>query len=169
MTYYIIIAIIIIFFLFIGFLYLLNSKITKFEKKIIKDFNSRNNNIYPLYEVTKWYIQKHKEVFQEILNLKNKDLNENYYINNLFLKINSYKLIHNELNFIFRVSNKNQKLIKNEKFLYLRDCIIDNNSKISNQLELYKKIVKKFNRLILIKNITIIWLLFPINKKEEVH
>jgi hypothetical protein len=33
---------------------------------------------------------------------------------------------------------------------------------------LYKKIIKKYNKLITIKNLTIIWLLIPIQKKEEI-
>jgi hypothetical protein len=35
-------------------------------------------------------------------------------------------------------------------------------------IKLYKNIIKQYNKLIWIKNLTIIWLFIPIQKKEEI-
>jgi hypothetical protein len=168
MNYYIIWAIIIIYLVFIIFLYLLKLKIEKFEIQILHDFKEKNNQIPSIYEVTKKYINKHDEIFKEVIRLKKKDFTENNFYTKLIEKTNTYKLIHSELNFIFRVCNKNPKLNKDWKFLYIRDVIIDKSLNLGNKLELYKKIVKQYNNMILLKNLTIIGLIFPIPKKETI-
>lgn len=154
----------IIYFSFILFLYLLNIKIKIYETKIIKEFKEKNNQIPSLFEVTDGYIVKHDQVFKEILQLNKKDFLENIFYSKLKQKSKINTLIHKELNFIFRVSDKHPKLNKNYKFLYIKDIIIEKNNSISEKLTLYKKIIKKYNILITIKNLTIIWILFPIKK-----
>lgn len=167
MIYYIILSllfiVILIFFLFI---YSLKRKIDRFEKKIIKQFKEKNNQIPSIYEATKEYLNKHDEVFKEIIKLKKKDFLENIFYNSLIEKLNNYNLIHNELNFIFRICNKNPELSKDSKFLYIKDIIIMKSSKLWNDLELYKKVLSKYNKMIYIKNLTIIWLLIPLHKKN---
>lgn len=55
-------------------------------------------------------------------------------------------------------------MLKNHKFLYIREYIIDLSSDIWQKLDLYKKIVKKYNNFINIKNLTIIGIFIPIWK-----
>jgi hypothetical protein len=57
---------------------------------------------------------------------------------------------------------------KDWKFLYLKDLVLDKSSKIWTHISLYKKIIDKYNFLINFKNITIIWLIFPIEKKSNI-
>ena len=168
MIYYIICIIITLFVLFIIFLYLLESKIERFERKIIKQFKEKNNQIASIYEVTKKYLNKHDEIFEESLKLKKRDFWENTFYNKINQKLNTYKLIHNELNFIFKVCNKHPKLNKDWKFLYIRDIIIEKSNNLGKDINKYKHIIKNFNRMITIKNITVIWLLFPLEKKENI-
>lgn len=164
MIYYIILISIILFILFICFLILLKNKIQKLENKILMKFKEKNNEITSIYECTKPYLNKHKEIFNEILIYKKKDFSENIFYSNLLEKTKTYKLIHNELNFIFRVCNKHPKINKDPKFLLIKDKIIDKSKDIWNNLTLYKNIVNKYNNLLIIKNLSILWIFIPIKK-----
>lgn len=165
MIYYIIwISIIYIF--FITFIYLLKSKIERLEKNILTIFNQKNNQIPSIYEVTKDYLMKHSDIFKELIILKKKDFSENAFYTKLAEKTDTYKRIHNELNFVFKVCNKHPKINKNNKYLYIREVIIEVSAELWTKIEIYKTITKKFNNLVFIKNLTIIWLLFPISKKD---
>jgi predicted Holliday junction resolvase-like endonuclease len=113
MNTYIIVILIIIFLIFILFIYLLKEKIKVLEQKIISDFKEKNNQIPSIYEVTKNYLNKHDEIFKESIRLKKIEFSENTIYTELSEKIHTYTLIHNEINFIFRVCNKHQKLNKN--------------------------------------------------------
>lgn len=168
MIYYIIWGLILIFLLFLLFIYLLKVKIEKFETKILYQFKEKTNQIPSIYEVTKKYLSKHDEIFEESIRLKKKDFSENNFYTKLVEKLNTNKLIHKELDFIFRVCNKHPKLAKDWKFLYIKDIIINKSVEIGDNIKIYKKIVKQFNRIIILKNLTIIWLLFPINFKENI-
>lgn len=168
MIYYLIWSLILIFVLFLIFIYLLKIKIEELEEKVLTQFKEKNNQIPSIYEVTKKYLNKHDEIFRESIRLRKKDFSENNFYYKLIDKLNTNKLIHNELNFIFRVCNKHPKLNKDWKFLYIRDVIINKSDEISENIELYKSIIKKFNKMIHLKNFTIIWLLFPIEAKINI-
>ena len=145
MIYYIIYIFAILFSIFIFFLYLLEKKINQLEKNILQKFKEKNNQIPSIYEVTKEYLIKHDKIFEEILILKKKDFSENKFYKNLSEKSITYKLIHNELNFIFKVCNKHHKLNKNPKFLFIKDNIIEKSNELWNKLVFYKKMVTIFN------------------------
>jgi len=164
---YILIALVILpIILFNLYLILLNSKISKLEKKIVKSFKERNNLIPSLFEVTKWEISRHDDVFKEIIALRKKST---YNKNDSFIEIINNELkIHNELNFIFKVCMKNLKLEKNEKFLLIRDLFLERSSKIGKNIELYKFIINKFNKLLKFKNITILWIFINIQYRDSI-
>ncbi len=164
MNYYILIILLSLFSFFLIFLFLLKQKIKILEKKIIIQFKEKNNQIPSIYESTKNYLNKHDEIFKEILILKKKDFSENLFYNTLIEKTKTYKQIHNELNFIFRVCNSHPKINKDFKFNLVKSTIINKSSELWDNLMLYKNIVNKYNILIKIKQLTIIWLLIPINQ-----
>ncbi len=168
MIYYLIWSLAIIFILFLIFMYLLKIKIETLELKILKQFKEKNNQIPSIYEVTKKYLNKHDEIFKESIRLKKQDFSENNFYNTLIRKIHTNKLIHNELNFIFRICNKSNKLSKNWKFLYIRDVIINSGSEISENIKTYRNIINKYNKIIKFKKLTIIWLFFPIKYKINI-
>jgi hypothetical protein len=89
---------------------LLKIKIEKFETKILEQFKEKTNQIPSIYEVTKKYLSKHDEIFEEAIRLKKKDFSENNFYTKLVEKLNTNKLIHKELDFIFRVCNRHPKL-----------------------------------------------------------
>jgi transposase len=99
---------------------------------------------------------KHKEIFAEILRLKKIDFLENQFKNELHYTLKTQSFIHNEIDFIFKIANKHNKLLKEEKFSYMKDKIIEKNSEISETLNLYRSIIKKYNSLLQIKNYTIV-------------
>ena len=103
---YLIWSLILIFILFLIFIYLLKIKIEVLEAKILMQFKEKNNLIPSIFEVTKKYLNKHDEIFKESIRLKKQDFSENNFYNTLIKKMHTNKLIHNELNFIFRVCNK---------------------------------------------------------------
>ncbi len=166
--FYFVVILSILIFSYGVFLFILNKKIFKLEKSIINKFSSRTNAIPWLYEVTKNYFKKHNEVFKNIVELKKEEFTKIDNNSNFLNILQTEALIHKELNFIFKVCRKNYSLEKNHKFLYVREIIINKSFEIWNKVSLYKNIIKTYNRLINIKNYTIIWLLIPIYKKETI-
>lgn len=147
---------------------LLKNKINSLENYIKNLFNIRTNIIPSLFEVSHTNLVRHDEIFREIVKLRKISFSERSLSRDLHEIIGTEQLIHNELNFIFKICNKHQKLIKNWKFIYLRELVISNSSNIWEYLKLYKNIIKKYNSLIKIKNYTLIGLLIPISKKEDI-
>ncbi len=151
----IIIVLIIIFNLFV---LVLNSKIEDLEKTIIWLFKKRNNQVVSIYQVSKNYLTKPEEIFESFFELKRKDFWENSFNIELKDKLNTYKKIHNEINFIFKVCEQHKNIYVNSKYLYLKDSILDKSDEIWKKLEIYNKIKKEYNFYKKLANITIIWI-----------
>lgn len=162
----IIIIIFILFFIFNLLLISFDKKIQRLEKQIILLFEKRTHLVPSLYEVTKKYLNKHTEVFQEITRLRKIEFS-NY--NESFLqRVQIETLIHHELNFIFKVANQHQKIQKDEKFLLIRDLFLDNSYEIGKKVEVYKKVISLLNKWVSLKNFTLIWIFIPIEKRIEI-
>lgn len=154
--------------LFYSFLVYINFKINKLELKIINLFEKRTWIIPSVFDVTRKYITKHDDVFKNVLKYRKLEFSQIDYDEELIKLLQTEQLIHNELNFIFRVCNKHHKLLKEAKFIYLREIIINRSYEIWTLIKYYKKIIKKYNKLIFIKNLTIIWFLIPLGKKDKI-
>ncbi len=163
---YIILIIIILIIIFNLFLINLNNKVLKLEKIIILLFEKRTNLVPSLYEITKKYLNKHEEVFEEILKLRKKEFIN--YNEDFLIKISNEILIHHELNFIFKVSLTHLKIQKNERFLLIKDLFLDNSFEIWEKIKLYKEAIKFLNKLIFFKNFTIIWYFLNVEYKKEI-
>jgi hypothetical protein len=74
----------------------------------------------------------------------------------LYQVMNTKKLIHHEINFIFKICNKHPKLIREEKFIYLRNLVIKKSNKIGKNIEKYKIAIQILNKFISYKNMTIL-------------
>lgn len=153
--------------LFLLFLYFFNRKLNLLENKILENFWKRTNLIPALFEVTRDILVRHDDVFLQSLILRKEEFSKIWEAEELYKFIDLEVRIHKELNFIYKVCNKHPKLLKDSKFVYLRELLIDSSSEIWIYLEKYKKFVKKFNFLILIKDLSIIWFFVPIRKKIE--
>lgn len=142
--------------IFVFFLWL---KLDSLEEKIILLFKKRNNQIVSIFQISKSYLGKTDDIFKEFFDLKRKDFWENSFNTNLNNKLNTYKKIHNEINFIFKVCEKNNKILLNPIFLYLKDSILDKSSEIWTNLSVFNKIKKEYNLYKKLSKFTIIWLL----------
>ena len=102
-------------------------KINQLEVILLRLFEKRVNMIPALFDVSKPYLSKHEEVFEEIINLKRQQV---YNQNSFDEEITLQSHIHHELNFIFTVINKHAKIQKNGKYLLLKDLFVENSSEI---------------------------------------
>jgi len=166
--YYILLVFILLIWAYYIFLKYSENKINILEEKIKKLFLERTSLIPWVFEISDKYLTKHDEIFHEILNLRKIEFSQSN--NNIDLAhiMHTKKLIHHEINFIFKICNKHNKLIKEARFIYLRNLIIEKSSEIWNNIENYKTAISILNKLIFYKNITIIWILFPISKKQKI-
>ena len=147
-------------------------KIKEYQLNILEQhiqtlFIERTWILPSFFEVSKSFLTKHDDIFKELLLLRKQEFSEEWLWYTLFKSYPTKKLIHHEINFIFRICNKHPKLIKAWKFIYLRNLLMEKSSHIGSNISEYKQLVKVFNKLVSIKNKTIIWLFLPLRKKIE--
>lgn len=146
-------------------IYILQKKIEFFELKLMLLFSRRCDMFPALYEISRESLTRHKEIFAEALLLRKQE----FWLMASRRKIEGYlelqSHIHHEINFIFQVCNKNPYLLKNKKFLYLRDTMVAISTDISQEMKKYKRIIEIYNKIIYYKNCTLIWILIPFKKK----
>lgn len=148
--------------LYIIYVYIFDKKLKKLRKIIIQLLYKRTDLVPVLYEISKWYLYKSKEVFNNIIELRK---NEFFIQDSDFSEIIKNELaIHHELDFIFKVISKNPKILKNYKFLYIKDLFLENSKNIWKYVELYKKMSKRYNIQLKFKNLTILWIFFKFKK-----
>lgn len=165
---YILIFVIILFILWWIFLHVFSKRIEYFEWRIIQFFTSRTDVFPALYEVSKTWLARHEEIFKEILELRKKEFSLTSISQEIESFIEFESKIHHELNFIFQVCNKNPKLIKDGRFLYIRDIVMEKSVTISQEIKKYRKIIQIYNKCIQYKNYSLIWLLIPFTKKASI-
>lgn len=140
----IIFTIIFFIFLYICFVYFYRRKMDNIEFFLQKKINSRNNKIISLFYISKPFLNKHSEVFKEYINLLEKDFlqnSKNFYFEN---KNSIYKKIQNEINFIFKICETNEKLKINEKYNYIKDEILKESKIIWKEYNIYSKNLKNY-------------------------
>ena len=124
--------------------------------------------ICALYEILKNEVGRHEEIFKEVLELRKKEFSLLTISHNIegYMKLQSE--MHHEINFIFQVANKNPKLLKDKKFLYIREQILHKSSEIKKILETYNAIIRKYNSHITLKNVSGIGVFLPFSKKQTI-
>jgi len=138
-------------------------RIKLMEFRTILLFEKRTQLVPALYEITKDVLNNHEEIFAEILRLRKVEFGgyEQSFAKRIAIEI----LIHHELNFIFQAINATQKLQKNGRFVLVRDLFLENSHEIWQKMAIYKAIVKKMNRIISWKNITLVGIFFHVEKR----
>ncbi len=164
----ILIIIFIIFILFIVFLYFLSKKINLLENIIIDKLRRRTDIIPWLFEISKNYLVMHKDVFENIIKYRVKEYAYINYNKKLSEIIYNESLIHKEINFILKIINSNKSISSKKEYLYIKKILYIRTEDIWKYLKIYKWIIKRYNILIFIKNLSFIWLLFPLSKKMEI-
>ncbi|MCD5374913.1 LemA family protein [Candidatus Gracilibacteria bacterium] len=129
---------------------------------------SRTDVFPALSEITKNHMSRHEEIFAEVLSLRKKEFSLLGVSQSFegFLEVEGH--IHHEINFIFQVCNKNPKLLKEKRFLYIRDVMIEKSSQIAGEMKKYRKIIEIYNQIIKYKNFSILGLILPFTKKPVV-
>ncbi len=160
-----IIVILLLLVLFYIYILVLDKKLTKQEEKIKKEFKERLDFIPILYFLTEWKIKMHKKIFSSILEYRKLWIFS--YNEMLFSHIvwNEIK-IHKELIFIFKVINKLESLKSKDDYIYVEKFFNKNSKKIAEDMYIYKVYAKILNKLIKIKNFTLLWLLIPVKYRE---
>lgn len=141
--------------------------INQVEKNIQFLLQRRTDLIPPIYEISKDYIVKHNQVFEEIIKLRKLQFSLNDYDVSFIEFIKNEMEINHEIKFIYGICNKNKKLIHNSKFNYIKNLIIQRNNEIWQEIENYKIKIKILNYMVNIKNYSIVWFLLPIRKRVE--
>ncbi len=169
MEYFLITFAIIFWIIFIFYIIILkiNSKINTNERLIQKQLLNRADLMPWLYEISKPILVKHSSIFEEVLKLRKVQFTLNDYSVSFIEFIKNEMAINHEISFIYSICSKNKKLNSLSKFSYIKQIIIRRNKIIWDEIENYKKRIHFFNKLILIKNYTLIGLLFPVSKKFE--
>ncbi len=150
------------------FLYMFHRKLELLETRLIALFRSRTDTIPSIYEISKPFLTKHEEIFKESLRLKKTEFSLLENSDKIINLIETEWLIHHEINFIFKVCNKHPGLLKNGNFIYIREVVIDRSRNLWEMVQLYKSMIEKFNKLITLKNYSIIGLLLPISRKSTI-
>lgn len=148
----------IIFFLYIIYVLFLRSKLDIIENNLQKNFKIRNSKVASLFYITQKYLNKHDEVFKEFIILRKKDFNEtslNFYFEN---KIDTYKKLHKELDFIFKVCEKNDILKRDPKYNYIKDEILKKWEEIWKEYNLYKPELENYKKFHKFSKYMILWL-----------
>ena len=158
----------IILFYFFIYLYILDNELLRLENSILIPFQRRMYMIPSIFEISKKHINKHDEVYKEIVRMKWLKLSINKKKATKIHKIiRLERTIKHEIDFIFKICEKYSELSENKNFIHLKNNIKKENSIIKKKIKDYKKLVLSFNKLITIKNFTIIWLMVPIDRKED--
>lgn len=146
----------------IFFVWSLNGKIRQQEEKIDQIFLARINKIPSLIEFLRPHVVR-QEAFDRTIGI---------HITSLISSRESvYDILENnqeltrEFEFLLKLSEKVPELIHNSLFQYLKHAIIFHQEHIAQEIDIYNILVARFNRMIRIKNLTIIGYLYPKDPK----
>lgn len=134
----------------------IEEKMKEKQKKLIGLFSARSDMFPALFEVSLPYLTRHKEIFDQALSLRKQEFSLKSTSQLIESFIDVEQKIHHEINFIFQLCNKHPQMLREKRFLYLRETIISKSSYIGFQVQEYRKLVEGYNFLIQIKNYTLI-------------
>ena len=131
-------------------------------------FRFRTSLIPGLFEVTEDRFTKHDLIFRHILGLRTQEILSNNTSTSIDQILYVEQKIHKELNFIFKVANKHPKLLKDPKFIYVRNLFVDSSYAVGAYINMYQKIVKIYNNYVTMSRYSLFGLLLPISIKPEI-
>ncbi len=137
------------------------SSIRKKEREIIALYKEKIDKVPAFIEIMSKNTA-HKDIFLELTHLHKIAIISN--VSSIYDLLENNGRIHREFLFLMKVSARMQGLHKNGNFLYIRDFIIFYENTISKELLFLNSDIEKYNALLHKKNLTIIGLLFPLNK-----
>ena len=160
-----VISLLIIFlFLVLAMLKSISKRIEVKEKEIISLFLGKINKIPSLVEIMRKYI-RHQDIFEEIIYLHK--LWIIYNIRSVYDLLDLNDKIHREFIFLMKLSTKINELQKDGNFLYVRNYVMFYEKNIEKEISMIDILIRKHNNLRKLKNYSIIWLLWPVEKRIE--
>lgn len=146
----------------VGILRFLRGRIESKERHVISLFYAKANKVPAIVEIMKKYTD-HPDIFEDIVYLHKLSIIMNIASIYDILDLNSR--MHREFRFLMRLSAKISDLHKDGNFLYIRNYVIFYENVVEKEIALVNTYFERYNRLIDIKNISLLGILFPFNKK----
>ncbi len=140
--------------------------ISQQEKHILSLFRTQSNIIPSLYELSKWTLNKHQEIFESLIALRKQEFHMQSLSHDLRYLGSLEKKISHEIQFVFTACDNHPQLIKKKQFLYMRDIMIQQPLAIRKALKKRNVLIEHFNNYIRYKNLSLIWYILPFQKKE---
>lgn len=132
------------------------------ETYIIEVFFWKVNKIPALVEIMKQYTN-HPDIFEDILYLHK--LGIIYNIKTIYDLLELNKKINREFQFLMKLSAKIPELHRDGNFLYIRNYVIFYENSLEKTIDTLNNDFASYNRLIKIKNLSILGFLFPFQEK----
>ncbi len=147
-------------------IYLSSKRLKNKEAFIIELFFNKLNKFPALIEIMKKYVSN-LDIFEEMIYLHK--LWIIYNIKSVYDLLDLNNRINKEFNFFIQIASKTNKLYKNWNFTYIRNYIVFYESQIESNIKEYNLEISKYNKLIQLKNTSIIWLFIPIQYKINIE
>lgn len=132
------------------------------ENEIIELFLSKINKVPSLVEIMKKYTN-HPDIFEDTIYIHK--LGIIYNIQSVYDLLETNFRLDREFQFLMNLSAKIKELHKDGNFLYIRNYIIFYKNNIDKRFKEINVDFEKYNRLVKLKNISILWLLIPFREK----
>jgi hypothetical protein len=108
----------------------LKESIEQIEDNLQKLLKNRADLIPAIYEISKNFLVKHNNIFEEVIKLRKVQFSLNDYNVSFLEFIKNEMAINHEIRFIYSICTKNKKLNSLKKFNYIKNLIIDRNKSI---------------------------------------
>ncbi len=144
------------------FLYISSQNAKKREEYIIELFFGKVNKIPALIEIMKKHV-KNSDTFTEIIYLHK--LWIIYNIKSIYDLLDLNNRLQKEFSFLMKISAKTPALQRDWNFLHIRNYIMFYESNLKTWIEMYNLKIEKYNRLIWLKNASLLGFLIPIQEK----
>jgi len=148
----------------------LNSKkieLENIERELRKMFMKRTNLILALHALAKPHSSKTDMIFKSIMDYRKIEIFSSKSMNLAeFVKLESK--IHYELSFIIQYINSIDVLTNNWNMLYIKDNILLISEELWKKINSHREKTKKYNKVLFMKNLTLIWIFFPFKRWIEI-
>lgn len=151
--------------IYVFFFYFLDQKVKKEEQILLNIFIRKTGKIPGIIEVMRPYVASEK-AFDSITWLHSKILVGNY--DSIYDMLEDNGRLQNDFLFLMELSQRIRFLQKDEYFIYMRDFIVEYERDMRKRFLNINVAIKKWNRFVQIKNITLVWFLLPWVSRAEI-
>jgi hypothetical protein len=142
------------------FVYNYSLRLVEMEAYIMNVSKKRSAEVVWIYQTAKDDLMKEDQVFEGFFNLKKRDFQWDCISQSLEEKLNIYKRIQDEIDFIFTICEKHIKIIENPFYTYFKESVLKKTKLLNKDIKKYEKVKEKFLTHKNIANFTLIWYLY---------